>query len=62
MLHLEAKKSLKMKPKILENQVMSGQFTSGHVFGRRDFPPRLVWKGRGTQRHGRMCLPLNGRP
>ena len=28
MLHLEAKKTLKMKPKILENQVRSGQLSS----------------------------------
>ena len=51
-----------MRSKILENQVRSGQLSSGHVFGGRATSPPLVWKGRGTQRHSRMCPPLNGRP
>ena len=51
-----------MRSKILENQVRSGQLSSGHVFGQQATSPRLVWKGRGTQRHSRMCPPLNGRP
>ena len=58
MLHLEAKKTLKMKPKTLENEVRSGQLSSGHVFGRQATSPRLVWKGRGTKRYNRMsCVP-----
>ena len=46
-----------MRSKILENQVRSGQLSSGHVFGGRATSPPLVWKGRGTQRHSRMCPP-----
>ncbi len=44
-----------MRSKILENQVRSGQLSSGHVFGQQATSPPLVWKGRGTQRHSRMC-------
>ena len=47
-----------MRSKILENQVRSGQLSSGHVFGGRATSRPLVWKGRGTQRHSRMCPPL----
>ena len=50
-----------MRSKILENQVRSGQLSSGHVFGQQATSRPLVWKGRGTQRHSRMCPPLNGR-
>ena len=45
--------------KILENQVRSGQLSSGHVFGRQATSRRLVWRGRGTKRYSRMCPPLN---
>ena len=52
-----------MRSKILENQVRSGQLSSGHVFGQQATSPPLVWKGRGTQRHSRMCPPpQNDRP
>ena len=50
-----------MRSKILENQVRSGQLSSGHVFGQQATSLRLVWKGRGTKCHSRMCPPLNGR-
>ena len=47
-----------MRSKILENQVRSGQLSSGHVFGQQATSRPLVWKGRGTQRHSRMCPPV----
>ena len=61
MLHFWSQKAIKTRSKILENQVRSGQLSSGHVFGQGAKSPRLVWKGRGTKRHSRMC-PRNGRP
>ena len=36
-----------MRSKILENQVRSGQLSSGHVFGQQATSPRPVWKGGG---------------
>ena len=33
-----------MRSKILENQVRSGQLSSGHVFGQQATSPRPVWK------------------
>ena len=57
MLHFWSQKAIKMRSKILENQVRSGQLSSGHVFGQQAGSPRPVWKGRGTQRHSRMCPP-----
>ena len=62
MLHFWSQKAIKMRSKILESQVRSGQLSSGHVFGQGATSPRPVSKGRGTQRHNRMCPPLNGRP
>ena len=50
-----------MKSKILENQVRSGQLSSCQFFVVGGTSPPLVWRGRGTQRHSRMCPPLNGR-
>ena len=58
MLHFWSQKAINMESKILENQVRSGQLSSGHVFGGRATSRPLVWKGRGTQRHSRMCPPL----
>ena len=57
MLHFWSQKAIKMRSKILENQVRSGQLSSGHVFGQQATSPPPVWKGRGTQRHSRMCPP-----
>ena len=51
-----------MKSKILENQVRSGQLSSCQFFVVGGTSPRLVWKGRGTQRHSRMRpTPLSDR-
>ena len=61
MLHFWSQKAIKMRSKILENQVRSGQLSSGHVFGQLATSRPPVWKGRGTQRHSRMCPPLKGR-
>ena len=58
MLHFWSQKAIKMRSTILENQVRSGQLSSGHVFGHQADSPRLVWKGRGTKRYSRMCPPL----
>ena len=62
MLHFWSQKAIKMRSKILENQVRLGQLSSCQFFmvGATSLQP--VWKGRGTQRHSRMCPPLNGRP
>ena len=62
MLHFWSQKAIKMRSKILENQVRSGQLSSGHVFGQQATSPRPVWKGRGTQRHSRMCLQWKTHP
>ena len=61
MLHFWSQKAIKMRSKILENQVRSDQLSSGHVFGQRATSRRSVWKGRGTKRYSRMCPPPNGR-
>ena len=58
MLHFWSQKAIKMRSKILENQVRSGHLSSGHVFGRWALSPRPVWRGRGTKRYSRMCPPL----
>ena len=61
MLHFWSQKAIKMRSKILENQVRSGQLSSGHVFGQQAMSLPLVWKGRGTKRHSRMCPPTKRR-
>ena len=61
MLHFWSQKAIKMRSKILENQVRSGQLSSCQFFVVGGTSPRPVWKGRGTKRYSRMCPPLNGR-
>ena len=57
MLHFWSQKAIKMRSKILENRVRSGQLSSCQFFVVGGTSPRPVWKGRGTKHHSRMCPP-----
>ena len=58
MLHFWNQKAIKMRSKIFENQVRSGQLRSGHVFGQQATSRRSVWKGRGTKRYSSQNITL----